>query len=251
MPKWVLLRAEATPIPDLRASEIASAMARVPITNPKPFWPSSAAAAGATRFGKSLGLGLMRPRRRRSRYPGRRVRPCVSTPRRSARTRHAATVAASFFGTPCAASSALAKASASSCSTNTRSLIAARSRAPASRARWILPAGMRGQCQSKRSARPSYELGGELGARREAAHADVLAVPLAGGDRPRIGFAHPLVLVLPGKSHVGEEVVGAHQHHVHAFDRGDLIDPVDRIRGLELYHHHGRLVHRRVRLRGG
>src|SRR2546430_12546385 len=75
MPKWVLLRAEATPIPDLRASEIASAMARVPITNPKPFWPSRAAAAGATRFGKSLGLGLMRPRRRRSRYPGRRVRP--------------------------------------------------------------------------------------------------------------------------------------------------------------------------------
>ncbi len=67
MPKWVLLRAETTPIPDLRASEIASAMARVPITNPKPFWPSSAAAAGVTRLGKSLGFGLTSPRRTRSR----------------------------------------------------------------------------------------------------------------------------------------------------------------------------------------
>jgi len=67
MPKWVLRRTEATPTPDLRASEIASLIARVPITKPKPFWPSSAAAAGATRFGKSFGLGLMRPRRRRSR----------------------------------------------------------------------------------------------------------------------------------------------------------------------------------------
>src|SRR5215470_3934438 len=52
--------------------------------------------------------------------------PCVSTPRRSARTRHAATIATSRSGTPCAPSNARAKASAAPCATHTRmpSLIA-------------------------------------------------------------------------------------------------------------------------------
>ena len=67
MPKCVLRLAETTPMPNSRAMSIASAMARVPITKPKPFSPSSVAATGVTRFGSSFGLGLIRPLRTRSR----------------------------------------------------------------------------------------------------------------------------------------------------------------------------------------
>src|SRR5215472_9510626 len=49
MPKWVLRRADTTPMPSSRAIAIASCIARVPTTKPKPFCPSSAAATGVTR----------------------------------------------------------------------------------------------------------------------------------------------------------------------------------------------------------
>ena len=67
MPKCVERRADTTPMPNSRAIAMASAMARVPITKPKPFWPSRVAATGVTRFGARSGLGLIRPLRTRSR----------------------------------------------------------------------------------------------------------------------------------------------------------------------------------------
>ena len=67
MPKCVERRADTTPMPNSRAIAIASAMARVPITKPKPFSPSSVAATGVTRLGASSGLGLISPSRTRSR----------------------------------------------------------------------------------------------------------------------------------------------------------------------------------------
>ena len=67
MPKCVERRAETTPMPNSRAMAMASAMARVPMTKPKPFSPSSVAATGVTRFGARSGLGLIRPSRTRSR----------------------------------------------------------------------------------------------------------------------------------------------------------------------------------------
>jgi hypothetical protein len=67
MPKWVLRRADTTPTPNSRAIAIASRIARVPTTKPKPFCPSNAAATGVTRSGSSTGRGLISPRRRRSR----------------------------------------------------------------------------------------------------------------------------------------------------------------------------------------
>jgi len=67
MPKWVLRRTDTTPIPKSRAIAIASLIARMPTTNPKPSCPSSDAAAGVTRSGASAGAGLIRPRRTRSR----------------------------------------------------------------------------------------------------------------------------------------------------------------------------------------
>ena len=67
MPKWVLVRTDTTPMPNSRAMAIASCIARVPVTKPKPFCPSSAAATGVTRFGSSTGDALIRPRRTRSR----------------------------------------------------------------------------------------------------------------------------------------------------------------------------------------
>ena len=67
MPKCVERRAETTPMPNSRAMAMASAMARVPITKPKPFSPSREAATGVTRLGARLGFGLIRPARTRSR----------------------------------------------------------------------------------------------------------------------------------------------------------------------------------------
>ena len=67
MPKCVERRADTMPMPNSRAMAIASAMARMPITKPKPFSPSRVAATGVTRLGTSLGLGLIRPARTRSR----------------------------------------------------------------------------------------------------------------------------------------------------------------------------------------
>ena len=67
MPKCVLRRAATMPMPDSRAIAIASAMARVPTTNPNASWPSSEAATGVTRLGDNTGFTLSRPRRTRSR----------------------------------------------------------------------------------------------------------------------------------------------------------------------------------------
>ena len=67
MPKCVLRRTETMPMPKSRAMLIASRIARVPITKPKPSLPSSEAATGVTRRGSSAGRGLIRPRRSRSR----------------------------------------------------------------------------------------------------------------------------------------------------------------------------------------
>ena len=67
MPKCVERRADTTPMPNSRAMAMASCMARVPITKPKPFSPSREAATGVTRLGSRLGLGLIRPARTRSR----------------------------------------------------------------------------------------------------------------------------------------------------------------------------------------
>ena len=67
MPKWVLRRTDTTPMPNSRAIAIASCIARVPTTKPKPLRPSSVAATGVTRLGSSAGHGLIRPRRTRSR----------------------------------------------------------------------------------------------------------------------------------------------------------------------------------------
>ena len=55
---------QTSPMPNSRAMSIASRIARVPTTKPKPSWPSSAAATGVTRCGASAGRGLIRPRRR-------------------------------------------------------------------------------------------------------------------------------------------------------------------------------------------
>ena len=53
MPKWVLRRTDTTPMPNSRAIAIASCIARMPTTKPKPFRPSKAAATGVTRSGAS------------------------------------------------------------------------------------------------------------------------------------------------------------------------------------------------------
>ena len=50
MPKCVLRRTETTPTPNSRAIAIASCIARVPTTKPKPFCPSKPAATGVTRL---------------------------------------------------------------------------------------------------------------------------------------------------------------------------------------------------------
>ncbi len=55
MPKCVERRADTTPMPNSRAMAMASCIARVPITKPKPLSPSSEAATGVTRFGTRLG----------------------------------------------------------------------------------------------------------------------------------------------------------------------------------------------------
>jgi len=67
MPKCVDRRAETTPMPNSLAIAMASCIARVPITKPKPFSPSRVAATEVTRLGARLGLGLMTPLRTRSR----------------------------------------------------------------------------------------------------------------------------------------------------------------------------------------
>ena len=67
MPKCVERRAETTPMPNSRAIAIASCIARMPMTKPKPFSPSSVAATGVTRLGLRLGFGLISPARTRSR----------------------------------------------------------------------------------------------------------------------------------------------------------------------------------------
>jgi len=66
------------------------------------------------------------------------------------------------------------------------------------------------------------ELGGELRACRQPADADMLAVLAAGGDGAGIGVAHFGVFVLAGQPHAGEHIVDADQHHIDAFDRGDI-----------------------------
>ena len=67
MPKCVLRRADTTPMPNSRAMAMASCIARMPTTKPKPFSPSSEAATGVTRLGARWGLGLISPLRTRSR----------------------------------------------------------------------------------------------------------------------------------------------------------------------------------------
>ena len=50
MPKCVERRAETTPMPNSRAIAMASCIARMPMTKPKPFSPSRVAATGVTRW---------------------------------------------------------------------------------------------------------------------------------------------------------------------------------------------------------
>ena len=78
----------------------------------------------------------------------------------------------------------------------------------------------------------------------------MFAVLAAGRDGAGIGVAHLGVFVLAREPHAGEHIVDANEHHVDAFDRGDLVGFLDRVGGFELHDHHGGVVDRGVGLGG-
>ncbi len=56
------------------------------------------------------------------------------------------------------------------------------------------------------------------------------------------------MIVLARQAVVGEQIVGADQHHIDAFDRHDLVGVLDRLAALELHDHHGCGIDSRIGL---
>src|SRR5215831_20381715 len=88
---------------------------------------------------------------------------------------------------------------------------------------------------SRDIARPhAHEFGREVGPRRQAANADMLAMLAARGNGPGIGIAQARMLVLAGKAPIGEEISRADHHQVDALDRGDVIGSAQRFFAFKL-----------------
>ena len=87
-------------------------------------------------------------------------------------------------------------------------------------------------------------------ARGKPADADMFAVAAAGGDRRRISLAHARMFVLAGEAPIGEQIVGADQHHVDAVDGNDLVGIGERFVAFELHHEQRRGVERGIGLGG-
>ncbi|KAE8140052.1 hypothetical protein BDV38DRAFT_240902 [Aspergillus pseudotamarii] len=100
-------------MPYSRAISIARAIPMCAATNPNPFCPSICATTGVIWFRAGWALASSTPCRIRSMYEGIRFMPWVSTPRRSACTRHLLIIVAFSSGTPFAVRTFVVKDSAS------------------------------------------------------------------------------------------------------------------------------------------